>query len=59
MLKGEALYFPECDPEAVSATIKYLNSTKDGLTDNLDPSILESKDVLFYIKLYKFALCLG
>jgi hypothetical protein len=29
--KGDALYFPECDPEVVHATIEYLNSTTNGL----------------------------
>ena len=51
--KGDALYFPECDPEVVHAAIEYLKSTTD------DPSAGESKDVLFYVKMYKFALCLG
>jgi hypothetical protein len=57
--KGGALYFPECDPEVVHVVIEYLNSTTDGLIAILDPSAGESKDVLFYVKVYKFALCLG
>jgi hypothetical protein len=57
--KGDALYFPECDPEVVHATIKYLNSTTNGRIAILDPSAGRSKDVLFYVKMYKFALCLG
>ena len=59
MQKGDALYFPECDPEVVHATIEYLNSTTNGLITILDPSARGSKDVLFYVKMYKFALCLG
>jgi hypothetical protein len=57
--KGNALYFPECDPEVVHATIEYLNSTTNGQIAILDPSAAGSKDVLFYVKMYKFALCLG
>lgn len=57
--KGDALYFPECDPEVVHATIKYLNSTTNGLIAIRDTSARGSRDVLFYVKLYKFALCLG
>jgi hypothetical protein len=57
--KDGALYFPECDPEVVRAVIKYLNSTTDGNTAILDPSVGGSRDVLFYVKTYKFALCLG
>ena len=57
--KGDALYFPECDPEVVYATIEYLKSTKDGLIAIMNPSAKGGKDVLFYMKLYKFALCLG
>jgi hypothetical protein len=57
--KGGALYFPECDPEVVHAVIKYLNSTTDGIIAILDPSAGGSRDVLFYVKTYKFALCLG
>ena len=52
MRKGDALYFPECDPEVVHAAIEYLNPTTD-------PSAGGSKDLLFYVKMYKFALCLG
>src|ERR1700722_9828431 len=52
--KGDALYFPECDPEVVQAVIEYLNSTTDGLIAILDPSAGGSKDVLFYMKMYKF-----
>lgn len=51
--KGDALYFPECDPEVVHAVIKHLKSTKNGLIAG------GGKDVLFYVKMYKFALCLG
>lgn len=50
--KGDALYFPECDPEVVHVAIEYVTSTTD-------PSAGGSKDVLFYVKMYKFALCLG
>lgn len=57
--KGDALYFPDCDPEVVHATIEYLNSTTKGLIAILDPPAGGSRDVLFYVKLYKFALCLG
>jgi hypothetical protein len=57
--KGDALYFPECDPEVVHAVIEYLNSTTDGDIAILDPSAGGSKDVLFYVKMYKLALCLG
>jgi hypothetical protein len=57
--KGDALYFPECDPDVVQATIEYLNSTTNGLIAILDPSVGGSKNVLFYVKMYKFALCLG
>jgi hypothetical protein len=57
--KGDALYFPECDPEVVHAAIEYLKSTADGLIAILDPPAGGSRDVLFYVKLYKFALCLG
>jgi 7-cyano-7-deazaguanine synthase in queuosine biosynthesis len=59
MRKGDALYFPGCDPEVVHATIEYLKSTTDGLIAILNPSAGGSKDVLFYVKMYKFALCLG
>jgi hypothetical protein len=59
LLKGDAFYFPECDPEVVRATIGYLKSTTDGFIAILDPSAGGSKDVLFYVKMYKFALCLG
>jgi len=57
--KGDALYFPECDPGVVHLVIEYLKSTTNGLIAVLDPSAGLSKDVLFYMKLYKFALCLG
>ncbi len=57
--KGDALYFPDCDPEVVHATIEYLKSSTNGLIAIVDPSAEGSKDVLFYVKLYKFALCLG
>ena len=59
MQKGDALYFPNCDPEVVRATIEYLNSTMHGLIAILDLLAGGSKDVLFYAKTYKFALCLG
>ena len=57
--KGDALYFPECDPEVVHAAIRYLNSATDGLIAIREPSAGGRKDVLFYVKMYKFALCLG
>lgn len=57
--KGDALYFPECDPEVVHMTIEYLKSTTIGLIAILDPPAGGGKDVLFYVKMYKFALCLG
>jgi 7-cyano-7-deazaguanine synthase in queuosine biosynthesis len=57
--KGDALYFPECDPEVVHAAIEYMNSTTDGSIAILDPSAGGSKNALFYVKMYKFALCLG
>jgi hypothetical protein len=57
--KGGALYFRECDPEVVHATVEYLKSTTDGPIAILNPPAGESKGVLFYVKLYKFALCLG
>ena len=57
--KGDALYFPECDPEVVHAAIEYMNSTTGGSIAILDPSAGGRKDVLFYVKMYKFALCLG
>ena len=59
MQKGDAFYFPECDPEVVRAAAKYLNSTTDGLAAVLDPSVGGSEDVMFYVKMYKFALCFG
>jgi hypothetical protein len=61
LLKGNALYFPECDPEVVRGAIGYLNSTVDGVIAAiaiLDPPTGGSEDVLFYVKMYKFALCL-
>ena len=57
--KGDALYFPECDPEVVHTVIEYLKSTTSGIIAILDPSAGRSKDVLFYVKMYKLALCLG
>lgn len=59
--KGDALYFPECDPEVVHATIEYLNSSSSakGIIAIVGSSAEGSKDVLFYVKMYKFALCLG
>jgi hypothetical protein len=59
LLKGGALYFPECDPEVVHAVIEDLKSATDGSIAIPDPSTSGSKDVLFYVKMYKFALCLG
>jgi hypothetical protein len=56
--KDDALYFPECDPQVVHATVDYLKSTTTGLIAIPDPST-GSKDALFYVKVYKFALCLG
>ena len=57
--KGDALYFPECDPEVVHTVIEYLKSTTNGPIAVLDPSVGGGKDVLFYMRMYKFALCLG
>jgi hypothetical protein len=57
--KGDALYFPECDPEVVHAMIEYLKLPTDGPTAILDPSAGRNRDVLFYVKMYKFALCLA
>lgn len=57
--KGNALYFPECDPEVVHATIEYLRSPTNGLIAIVAPSAGARNDVLFYVKMYKFALCLG
>jgi hypothetical protein len=61
MRKDDALYFPWCDPEVVGATIGYLKSRADGLVAVLDSSAAggAGRDVLFYVKMYKFALCLG
>jgi hypothetical protein len=59
LLKGDALHFPKCDPEVVRAVIEYLISTTDGLIAIPNPSAGGSKDVLFYVRMYKFALCLG
>jgi hypothetical protein len=57
--KHEALYFPECDPEVVHATIEYLISTTNSDIAILDLSARGGNDVLFYVRMYKFALCLG
>ena len=57
--KGNALYFPECDPQVVQATVEYLKSTTTGLIAIPDSFAGGSKDALFYMKVYKFALCLG
>jgi hypothetical protein len=59
LLKSGALYFQECDPEVVRAVIEHLKSTTDGPIAIPNPSTRGSKDVLFYVKMYKFALCLG
>jgi hypothetical protein len=59
LLKGGALHFPECDPEVVHVVIEHLKSTTDGPIAIPDPSAGGGKDVLFYVKMYKFALCLG
>ena len=53
VLKHGALYFPDCDPDVVKATIDYLKSTK------LQPSAEGCNDALFYVRMYKFAICLG
>ena len=58
-MKDNALYFPDCDPEVVSATVEYLKSADNGLIALLDQSVVRNKDVLFYVRLYKFAVCLG
>ena len=59
LLKGDALHLPKCDPEVVRAAIEYLISTTDGLIAIPHSSAGGSKDVLFYVRMYKFALCLG
>jgi hypothetical protein len=57
--KDDALYFPECDPQVVHATVEYLRSATKGFIAIPDTSTGDSKDALFYMKVYKFALCLG
>ncbi|KAF2814442.1 uncharacterized protein BDZ99DRAFT_473503 [Mytilinidion resinicola] len=57
--KGDALYFPWSDPEVVGVTVEYLKSTADGLIAILAPPERKTKDVLFYLNMYKFATCLG
>ena len=59
VIKDNALYFPDCDPEVVSATVEYLKSADNGLIAILDQSVVRNTDVLFYVRLYKFAVCLG
>ncbi|KAF2500623.1 hypothetical protein BU16DRAFT_614348 [Lophium mytilinum] len=57
--KGDALYFSWSDPEVVSLTVEYLKSTADGLIAILAPLGEGTRDVLFYLDMYKFATCLG
>jgi hypothetical protein len=57
--KDGAFWFPECDPEVVHTAIEYLKSIPDGHFAIPDRSAGGSEKVLFYVKLYKFALCLG
>lgn len=63
MLRGNDFLFANVEPGIVQATINYLSHTPQihGPTIDRFPFVttLQKTDVLFRVKLYKFALCLG
>ncbi|KAE9974944.1 hypothetical protein EG328_003549 [Venturia inaequalis] len=63
MLRGNDFLFASIEPDVVQATINYLSHTPRTFGPPIErlPFVtsLQKIDVLFRVKLYKFALCLG